>query len=183
MCTSQTKSTYPVANHAHAASGFMLSKSLMAEWLEQAYLKWHGMSSNTGQVKLGVHSASVLRRTWRKKQVLQSLRQSIVGWGGTMREGRLGQEINRFEMGFKKLTCLWSRWPRYGERGGSYTWRVSWGSLKNVCSLPPPCKSYGTLPREARTEYGLPHVFMLDPKGDSKGKKFHLYFTQGGARW
>ena len=48
-------------------------KFLMAEWLEQAP-QWHEvychdiavMTSNAGQVELGVHSASVLRRTWTK---------------------------------------------------------------------------------------------------------------------
>ena len=48
-------------------------KSLMAEWLEEAS-QWHDMychdleaiSSNPCQVELGVHSTSLLSRTWTK---------------------------------------------------------------------------------------------------------------------
>ena len=55
-------------------------QSLMAKWLEQAS-QWHEMychdlevmSSNPGQVKLGVRSTSVLSRTWSKNIFLRKI--------------------------------------------------------------------------------------------------------------
>ena len=58
----------------HFSRKSYLKKSLMAEWLEQAF-QWHEMychdlevmSSNPGQVELGVLGTPVLSCTWTKK--------------------------------------------------------------------------------------------------------------------
>ena len=63
-------------------------KSLMAKWLEQTS-QWHEkychnlevMSSNPGQVKLGVRSTSVLSCTWTKNSFAMLANHRIRHWG------------------------------------------------------------------------------------------------------